>query len=454
MVENLNFFKTDIDLEYFLINQFDYQKSKYYTKKHPRLERIHNGNKIDIITIFKDKNTGFLKFYSWYSQDKARSIVDFLIEERNLETDPKGITKVYKELKKYWGSNKIILNQNKTIENLNQAEQKKNFLETKLTVFNDDSFLKSRGISDEVINSMVKRKVLFSSIYFNQKKKDFNYNTAVKLVGINNITFSLRNEFKQRGKTIPFKGIAFGKKDAIFSMYIHKNELVSEEITKIGKTEESLDKIILTESYIDAISYYQLNKDKLVNENVLLLSTEGNPSKEQIKTLTAIKKRPKTYILGFDNDFAGEKYNFLLMTQKEFFNKYNNIDDCILSFIKTSNIKNINNTDNVFNIIGTSEKYTSKKMADKIHVFFRKRNNELKSIGLEPVKLTCFNIEKKINLVEFSLEVPKETQNELNNMINLNYKTLTITKAINKDFNEDLQLNKVTNLKHSKTLKR
>jgi hypothetical protein len=439
MAENLNFFKTEIDLEAYLINQFGYQKSKYYTRKHPRLEKINNGNKTDVITIFRDKNTGFLKFYSWYSQDKARSIVDFLIEERNLESDPKGITKVFQELKENYGSNTIIINQNKTIESLNQTEQKKNFLENQLTVFSDSSFLKSRGISENMIAEMEKRNILFSSIYYNQNTKEFSYNTAVKLAGLNNVTFSLRNEIKQGDKTTPFKGIAFAKKDAIFTMYIHKNEIGTDVNTKIGKTEQSLDKVILAESYIDAVSYYQMNKVNLINENVLLISTEGNPSKEQIKTLTAIKKEPKDYLLAFDNDFAGEKYTFSLMTQKEFYNQYNN-DTNMLSFIKTSEIKNFENSDNNFNITGSSEEVTSENMAKEIHSFYKKINKDLKDEGLEPVKLTCYNMEKKINLVEFKLEVPKGSQSELNELISKNYKSLSIVKAINNDFNEDLKL--------------
>jgi hypothetical protein len=71
----------------------------------------------------------------------------------------------------------------------------------------------------------------------------------------------------------------------------------------------SVEQVLITESPIDAMSYYQLYKDR--KENTVFISTAGNPAKEQLK---AVKEYIREHnilkvVLGSDNDKAGRQYN-------------------------------------------------------------------------------------------------------------------------------------------------
>lgn len=69
------------------------------------------------------------------------------------------------------------------------------------------------------------------------------------------------------------------------------------------------EQIVLTESPIDALSYYQLKGKK----NTLLVSFGGSIADEQIATIAGIKRKIKCsnnfhYVSAVDNDEAGDKY--------------------------------------------------------------------------------------------------------------------------------------------------
>ncbi len=70
-----------------------------------------------------------------------------------------------------------------------------------------------------------------------------------------------------------------------------------------------VDRVVITEHPIDAMSYHQLRQDK--EKNVIHLSTAGNPSPEQVAILNKQIKtlQPKEVVLANDNDAAGRKYD-------------------------------------------------------------------------------------------------------------------------------------------------
>jgi hypothetical protein len=71
----------------------------------------------------------------------------------------------------------------------------------------------------------------------------------------------------------------------------------------------AVDQVLITESPIDAMSYYQLHKDR--KENTVYISTAGNPAKEQLKALKEFIRQQKVpqVILASDNDKTGRQYN-------------------------------------------------------------------------------------------------------------------------------------------------
>ena len=72
-----------------------------------------------------------------------------------------------------------------------------------------------------------------------------------------------------------------------------------------------VEQLVLTESPVDAMSYYQLRKKEVLQTNAVFVSTAGNPGKDQLKSVRefiTLHKIPAV-VLAHDNDKAGEKYN-------------------------------------------------------------------------------------------------------------------------------------------------
>lgn len=145
----------------------------------------------------------------------------------------------------------------------------------KTKVVTHSSYLNDRGITDATINSP-----RFKGQLLTDDK--------------NNIVLPHRDREGVSGFAVKNKDFNGFSKHGV-KMVWHSNTLPTD------------NKLVLTESAIDAISYQQLHGDK----NTRYMSIEGQYSPEQRKLLeSAMNKMPKgsTVVLGFDNDAQGLKF--------------------------------------------------------------------------------------------------------------------------------------------------
>jgi Toprim domain-containing protein/uncharacterized protein DUF3991 len=166
----------------------------------------------------------------------------------------------------------------------NSTAKKKEFSPSCLEPLTNAAFLYSRGISKETINAKE-----FKTRIYNIRKNNFcniafpYYTANGKIAGI-----EIRNA--------NYKKHADGsdRSNAIWCSVMP----------------EKLSRIILCESAIDALSYYQLKKP----EDALYISFGGTVTVGQINTVKSLKTSENisedfSYISAVDNDKDGEKYN-------------------------------------------------------------------------------------------------------------------------------------------------
>ena len=175
--------------------------------------------------------------------------------------------------------------------------------ERKPTLSNLSYLTRERGISPATVETFLP---FITTVKDTQGKGDF-YNIAFPYTkpGSSEITnFELRNYGKEKG----FKGMAEGgnKSDSLW-------------IATLSEDPQLVKNVYLFESAIDAMSYYELNKDKIDLTNTVLSSVGGYVSDNQIKNANNTYPHA-AFHSGFDNDLNGHIYDIkteALLAQRE-----------------------------------------------------------------------------------------------------------------------------------------
>ena len=151
----------------------------------------------------------------------------------------------------------------------------------------DESYLRSRFLEEDTIRARAfKGKILLNhapdGTFWVFPLKEVNGNTVVGM--------SLKNAEGER---------MLGRRAGLWVSGPTKN------------TKAPLEQLVITESPIDAMSYYQLHRDRMLKENTVLISTAGNPGKAQLSAVRELIEQQKVgkVILAHDNDKAGAQYN-------------------------------------------------------------------------------------------------------------------------------------------------
>jgi len=151
------------------------------------------------------------------------------------------------------------------------------------TIGNCHFLTRSRRLSPDTVATFLRHIVIIKD---KKGKKDIpNIGFPYKVPGTETITnYEIRN--------YNFKSMAAGG-DASSSVW--------------GVYSRKVDRIFIFESAIDAMSFYELYKDKQTFQHTALVSTGGGLSGNQITNL--IKKcNPQEIVCCFDNDKQGERY--------------------------------------------------------------------------------------------------------------------------------------------------
>jgi hypoxanthine-guanine phosphoribosyltransferase len=331
-----------------------------------------------------------------------------------------------------------------------------------ITDFYDSSFLNKRGIDKVTINDP-----RFSNVIKNSVSPEGYVNTAFPITGTHGlIGFEVRND--------GFKNIIDQKQDGFWRSQLDNSK--------------PCEKIFVSESSIDTLSYVQLNQDK---SNSLFLSTAGNISRRQIDLIqnlldkgTAVKpvvtselepkyfdkviftkdmkdvnnkivtndkgenvtisyvgyNKPKSFVLGFDNDQAGKMLTVKILGNikaSEYFGKTVSKD----TLMSNSEINVYSNkTTNTGRISWNFNDENAKSQIKAVVNHFNSLNE--KGIGTLDEKAPF-----EITPNDKGVDVRFKNQNKqweivIDSVVALkfkNSKNLSIERPLLKDFNEDLK---------------
>lgn len=222
------------------------------------------------------------------------------------------------------------------------------------------------------------------------------------------------NEYKK-----PLKTICYGSKGL---------EILASHYEK-QKTLSAYKNIVITESSLDSLSFYQMyQKENKFDENTLLCSTNGTPSKEQIRLIKHLDEQCKDarFYLAFDNDAQGQKYsqeleklikNNELIIQKPIL-KDNN-DDLVVSKLLNVEKPNLQNIEKQMNyLVKNIKEYTLKESTyinstekNKAYEKARMSNNMLIYLKPKLEKYTDYS-KIEINLRNFQRSIQQENTNQ------------------------------------------
>lgn len=264
--------KTDIDLVSFIISQ-GYQINKRKTSPNSIfLEK----NKDDLVIIAKDTDNHFIYFNPQNRSDSG-SILDFLMNKQNMN-----LWQAKRELQSLLG---VCIDLPKSTEVPKLVKSSKNVIEV-LKMYNDlDELSEESIVSKYLIKERGLKKADYLNGRFEGKIKTDKYNAVIFP------HYDKNGVIGWEAKNFGFTGCPKGSDKGIWASNRKKTD----------------DKLVITESGIDCLSYYALKND----ERTWFVSTGGGWSKttEQMLVFATSKVHPgEKVFLAFDNDEAGDDY--------------------------------------------------------------------------------------------------------------------------------------------------
>ena len=297
-------YKFDINLVDFILQpHYGFSVAKRSTNRHPRLERKdEKGNVVELYVIQKNSKGHFTYWSPYDNSIKGKTVIDF-VQDRHFtkKGEPFNLGMVRGVLDSYIAGDKYIapMKSNYQVANVDR-EKDKFLLEIKACKkYTDRTYLHQRGISDKTIDHPMFSRVIKNKSYTDAENNKEYVNTAYFMInedGIGAINIKNRVGGKSFSGCIGERGTAL-----VCSM--------------LPQGAKKIDQLIITESFDDALSHYQMNEDKFSNKVVRYASTSGSLSEGQVELLekNIQKLSPEEFVIGSDNDLGGEFFRAKLM---------------------------------------------------------------------------------------------------------------------------------------------
>lgn len=294
----------------FEINLSDYaQRQGYEVNKQKStatdviLQKNKGQENLDTIGVRYYAETGYKYWTAMDSSDKG-SLLDFEKNKNHLDlSSAAGKKELYQKIDEFLGNLqnsqavKIKPTSNKT-----EPEKRLTDRELNLLPLTDTRYLEGRGITEKTYRSPE-----FQCQVYNEKVSLNNGKTYT------NTVFPIRNEeillakIRRNDEELGYRGGQFNKIQEKRENGIHTSNF----------SKQSLDKLYLIESPIDAMSYFELKYAEIRSKNtqVAFISTVGNPSNSAYNTIQKFinASEPKQIISLMDNDRAGKAFTINLL---------------------------------------------------------------------------------------------------------------------------------------------
>lgn len=291
----------------------------------------------DKLLVFKNANNHYLFTCINDNNNKKGSIIDFC----NIYLNMNNLGEIKKYLKEY------MLNNNESF-NLNAVKKQEHSNEKQL--FDIDYYaLKQHPLFTE-------RQLDFDTIDV------FLHN--VKIDKHNNLYFAMYDE---NSNTIGYE---------VKNIDYKANYMSKQGLAILGLDTMYVKNIVICESVIDALSFYELNKDKLHFTNTLLVSTSGTLTDKQMFILYTLltKDKKRTLFVAFDNDKQGNEYTEKLknyLSDKHIQNEIKIEKSVYKDF--NDDLKMLKNNNNVNENINVKSDNVSKN-SNVNEIFYKKTN--------------------------------------------------------------------------------
>ena len=418
-MRDLNYYKENVNLAS-LAQDMGYAVNKEKTS--PKWICLDKPDSGDRILIFKTDN-GQYRFKSVYSDSDKGSVIDFI--QNRTKANLGEVRKILDDFlsNKSIAAEKFILSPS--------AKQDKDILidHFRLQSFTDTKYLESRGISLETINSETFKNRIFN-YQFLDKSGNSHQNTAFPVYNELGICGLEQKNFNYRGQLEgSLKANGFWRSNV--------------------DLKAPIDKIIVTEAPVDALSHYQLNPAAR-KENNLYLSSLGEMSPRQLDQVEKFVElyKPKTFCPAFDNDTAGERLLLKLqghLQKPDYFVK----DEYLKnqpgeSCMKISIDKIDNHNYGVNFIVSARSLEESVKTVAKFKDKFEVLNEQLRGVSVEgtPYNFQAKNLSDHSAIARVSFVNLKEHWQKVNDLVKElkfdNSPKMEVLRSQGKDFNEDL----------------
>lgn len=280
-------FRTEISI-IDLAKSIGYKLDNSKGQKWPVLVNQYNDDTIIIVNPNSSSNQGY--FNPANDQDKG-TLINFIKNRLGTEfkndtsiSEPANINKV---LYKYLNLEIPAVNNDNVIKPPYKIYQHQDFNTNGLTSLINNEYLLFRNLNAEL---------LISELFINKI-------LSIQNNGFTNIAFPFTNKEE--------KILAIQKKNANYDGFTPGSQ--KESTVWHSNMPQKLEKIIVTESVIDALSYHQLKPSK----DVLYVATGGSIAMGQIEVIRSLRSFGNTssnfiYVSAVDNDIAGKKYDIKL----------------------------------------------------------------------------------------------------------------------------------------------
>lgn len=374
----------------------------------------------NLISIFKNKNTGHELFSNVHSRDEAGDLIQFIQREKGYNL---GEVRVFCRnwLNEPPPTKSVEL---KAVKKISEADILDSF---KMKPVNNRSYLYYRGITDKTINSDTFKNQIGNYTKFNEKKQKHYHYTAFPIRSQNGVVgLELKNRY--------FKGT---EEDSLKSIGIsHSNFPAS------GKGE----KFVICESFEDALSHFQLFNVP-DDRKTVYLSSNGSPNLGQYELIEklAAKFQPEFFVLANDNDVAGMRFNMNYMS--------------MLGEPK-GNVLGIEANLKTKHYLKYSIHLDKAIKDQEIEHYLNLFNEKNKSIPVEkwtnyekPYKIDQVNDNKITVITHNRYERAKELERLTKHLLDTSKVKVHRPDADNKDWNQVLQLKKKAALEHKPQIK-
>jgi len=397
-----------ISLADFIINQYGFYKAPGSSRNNPKLT---NG---DMTVVVNKKETYY--YFDVHNPENKGTIIDFI---KNIDGE-QNIGKIIKSLENYLSND--IKETDFTIEGNFEKDIRKQIASLKNE--GNADYLTNRGISLETIKSKQ-----FSNVI---KFKETPYFTDIAFLmqsdipGIQSISYRGKRLNTENGTDFNFKGLEGYRSQCLLTSFSEKNK--------------PFDKVFIAESFIDCLSYYELNSKKLNTLNCVFISTEGSIQPYQTHLLSNIIQNNEIKEVKFisDNDHYGSQFAAFAMCKMRFSNNLKKSENNYMLNLFEVNVAMVGKkSDNAY----ISFKYPEKFNSTNVFAYITDKVNKFNSNLKENLKFNVKNNPDNELLITFpNYEVSwKECFKLINDIKFCSSKLFIKETAKLKDFNEDLQ---------------